>query len=113
MSTETPLFKKGGGHMSHTFQISDEKYAKLVDYAEECQQTPEILFQEWIEGIIDIIEVQKVMFEEQKERKRTGEFSDDPLFQMAGSLSIDAPDLAHRLDEYLAEAYADNHAQEK
>jgi len=99
--------------MNHIFQISDEQYAKLVDYAQERQQTPEILFQEWIEGIIDIIEVQRVMFEEQKERERTGEFAQDPLFQMAGSLSIDAPDLANRLDEYLAEAYADNHVKEK
>ncbi len=99
--------------MSHIFQVSDEQYVDLVDYAKEHDHTPETLFQEWIEGIIDIIEVQKVMFEEQKERERTGKFSQDPLFQMAGSLSIDAPDLAHRLDEYLAEAYADNHAKEK
>lgn len=85
--------------MNHIFQISDEQYAYLVDYAKEYELTPETLFQEWIEGIIDGMEVQRVMFEEQKERERTGEFSDDPLFQMAGSLSIKL-DLSNSLNQY-------------
>jgi hypothetical protein len=99
--------------MNHPFPVSDEQYAYLAAYAKQHQITPETLFQEWLEDLIGAMEVEKVMFEEQKERERTGAFADDPLFQMAGSLSIDAPDLAHRLDEYLAEAYADTHAKER
>jgi hypothetical protein len=99
--------------MIHPFSVTDKQFAYLADYAREHQQTAEDLFQDWIEEIIDGMEVEKVMFEEQKERERTGKFADDSLFQMAGSLSLDDLDLAHRVDEYLAEAYADSHAQEK
>jgi hypothetical protein len=99
--------------MNHPFPVTDEQYAYLAAYAKQHQLTPEDLFQEWIEELIDGMETEKVMFEEQKERERTGAFADDPLFQMAGSLAIDAPDLANKLDEYLAEAYADDHVKEK
>ena len=41
------------------------------------------------------------------------EFLNSPLFQIAGMFAWDDPGLADRIDEYLAEAYADNHAEEK
>ena len=37
--------------MGHTFQTSDEQYAKLAAYAAQQGQTPETLFQEWVSMI--------------------------------------------------------------
>ena len=41
------------------------------------------------------------------------EFLKSPLFEIACMFAWDDPGWADRIDEYLAEAYADNHAEEK
>jgi hypothetical protein len=43
--------------MSHTFQISDEEYANIVAYTEGRDETPETLFQYWVQGKIDRIRI--------------------------------------------------------
>lgn len=74
--------------MSHVFQLSDEQYARLSAYAAQRKQTPETLFQKWVEEVIH--DAQEGI-------------SNDPLFQLAGIFAIGDPDLAEKHDEYLAE----------
>ena len=45
--------------MSHTFQVSEEQYADLAAYAEAINETPELVFQAWVQGIVDWVEIQK------------------------------------------------------
>jgi hypothetical protein len=79
--------------MSHVFQLSDEQYARLEAYAAQHEQTPETLFETWVNEVIGDLEE---------------EILDDPLFQLAGIFAIGDPDLADKHDEYLAETYANN-----
>jgi hypothetical protein len=103
--------------MSHVFQLSDEQYAKLAAYAAQRKQTPETLFQAWVNDLIhDLKEplstsIEQADREEQEESEE--EFLNSPLFQIAGMFAWDDPGWADRIDEYLAEAYADDHAEEK
>ena len=39
--------------MSHAFQIPVEQYAKLAAYAKERKETPEKIFQAWVQELID------------------------------------------------------------
>ena len=77
--------------MSHVFQLSDEQYARLSAYAAQRKQTPETLFQKWVNEVI---------------HDAQEEISNDPLFQLAGVFAIGDPDLADKHDEYLAATYA-------
>jgi len=45
--------------MSHTFRVSEEQYADLAAYAERINETPEWVFQAWVQGIADWVEIQK------------------------------------------------------
>ena len=81
--------------MSHVFQISDEQYAKLTDLAAQRGQTPEALFQAWMNEVTHNVE---------------DETLNDPLLQIAGIFAIGDPDLGNKHDEYLAETYRDDHA---
>lgn len=101
--------------MSHVFQLSDEQYAKLVAYAAQRKQTPETLFQTWLSEVTHNVEA----FTSSSRTERLGrggqqgweeEPLNSPLSQILGIFSIDAPDLADKHDEYLAEAYMENHA---
>ena len=75
--------------MSHVFQLSDEQYARLAAYAAQHKQTPETLFQTWVNEVINNAEE---------------EILNDPLFQLAGIFAIGDPDLADKHDEYLAKS---------
>jgi hypothetical protein len=104
--------------MSHVFQLSDEQYAKLTAYAAQHEQTPEILFQTWLDDLIHTLEEQTPSMnteqadgEEQEEYEE--ELVDHPLLRIAGMFAIGEPGWADRHDEYLAEVYADDHAEEK
>lgn len=39
--------------MSHTFHVSEEQYADLAAYAEGINETPDWVFQAWVQGMID------------------------------------------------------------
>jgi hypothetical protein len=54
--SEHTHIKKGGGHMSYTFQATDEQYAYLLAYTKGTGETPEAFFQLWVQGIIDWME---------------------------------------------------------
>ena len=104
--------------MSHEFQLSDEQYAQLAAYAAQRRQTPEILFQTWVDEVVHSMEepvfsdhIEQVDQEEQEEHEE--DLEDHPLLRIAGMFSFDDPGWADRIDEYLAEAYADDHAEEK
>ena len=81
--------------MNHIFSVSEQQYAKLMTYATRYEQTPETLFQAWVNEI------------GQRAEKGT---ANDPFFQIAGMFAIGDADLAAKHDEYLAEIYGDDHA---
>ncbi len=104
--------------MSHVFQLSDEQYAKLAAYAAQHEQTPETLFQAWVNDLTHDLEEQthfmSIEQDDQEEQEMSEEeFLNSPLFQIAGMFAWDDPGWADRHDEYLAEAYADDHAEER
>ena len=103
--------------MSHVFQLSDEQYAKLAAYTAQWNQPPETLFQAWVNDLIHDLEeslstsIEQADGEEQEVSEE--EVLNSPLFRLAGIFSVDDPGWADRHDEYLAEAYADDHAEEE
>ena len=101
--------------MGHTFQTSDEQYAKLAAYAAQRGQTPETLFQEWLsmiardtEKLLSVSNVKPNGKERQAGREQDTLRS--PLLQVAGMFAIGQHDWADRHDEYLAETYLESHA---
>ncbi len=109
--------------MSHVFQLPDNLYTKLATYAAQHNQTPETLFLAWVSEVADKQEesmtsnspesesVDQASTKEQD--KLEEEFFHSPLFQIAGMFAINEPSWADKHDEYLAEAYRENHAEEK
>src|SRR5438270_13486235 len=98
--------------MSHVFQISDDLYAKLEAYAAQHEQTPESLFLAWVNDLAQSMERPGQVGREAQDGRQE-EILKSPLFQIAGMFAIGEPGWADRHDEYLAEAYADNHADEE
>jgi uncharacterized protein YbgA (DUF1722 family) len=88
--------------MSHVFRVSDEQYAQLTALAAQQKQTPESLFQVWVNEVIQSIQ------EQQEE-----EMLKSPLLQVEGMFAIGEAGWADRHDEYLAQEYLKNHANEK
>ncbi len=105
--------------MSHIFQVSDEQYAKLAAYAAQQKQTPERLFLIWVSEIAQRWEEATTSNGREYEHKSSvsqqeneGQIGEHPLLQIAGLFAIGEPDWADRHDEYLAEVYADDHANQ-
>jgi hypothetical protein len=74
--------------MSHTFQVSDEQYNDIVAYAEELGETSENLFQAWIEGITDWMEVQRIVRRKREKQDDEEEYDEEhPLLQLARRIS--------------------------
>ena len=93
--------------MGHTFQTSDEQYAKLASYAAQRGQTPETLFQEWVSMITrDTEKLPSVKNTRHTDRDgqtgREEEVLSSPLLQVAGMFAIGEPGWADRHNEYLA-----------
>ncbi|HEX6484570.1 MAG TPA: hypothetical protein VF043_37470 [Ktedonobacteraceae bacterium] len=103
--------------MSHIFQLSDEEYTKLAVYAKQHKQTPEKLFKSWVNEMTHRVKEPTAASRKQQTRQRqqeesNGEDLNSPLFQVAGMFAIGDPGWADRHDEYLAEAYIEDHAEE-
>lgn len=103
--------------MSHNFQLSDEEYTKLAVYAKQHKQTPEMLFKSWVNEMMHRVKEPTVSSQKQQMGQKLQEESNEedvnsPLFQVAGMFAIGDPGWADRHDEYLAEAYLENHAEE-
>jgi hypothetical protein len=104
--------------MSHIFQLSDEEYTKLAAYAKQHKQTPEMLFKSWVNEMTHRAKEptsssRKQQIGQKLQEQREGERLDSPLFQVAGMFAIGDPGWADRHDEYLAEAYIEDHAEER
>ena len=109
--------------MSHVFQIPDDLYTKLATYAAHHNQTPEALFLAWVSEVAykqeesiasnnsKLENADQASTEEQV--KGEEEFLKSPLFQIAGMFAMNEPGWADKHDAYLAEAYIENHAEEK
>ncbi len=105
--------------MSHVFQIPDDLYTELVTYASQRNQTPEALFLAWARGVTQKQEesmtsgTSEPKNVNQPEHGQREEDVQSPLFQIAGMFAINEPGWADKHDQYLAEAYLENHAEEK
>ncbi len=84
--------------MSHVFRVSDEQYAQLTALAAQQKQTPESLFQVWVNEVL-----RSVQERQEKEMLKS------PLLQVEGMFAIDEPGWADRHDEYLSQEYLENH----
>ncbi len=98
--------------MSYIFQLSDEQYARLAAYAAQQKQTPETLFQAWVSEMTSTMKTSTSSRRERRE-ERTEEAVNHPLFKVAGMFAIGEPGWADKHDEYLAEAYGENHADDQ
>lgn len=103
--------------MSYAFQLSDEQYTKLAAYAAQHEQTPEILFEKWVTEVTHDMEVftsshriEETSWEAQEEHAKQSQ--NHPLLQVAGIFALGEPGWADNHDEYLAEAYGEDHANE-
>jgi len=105
--------------MSHAFQIPDDLYTKLAMYAAQRNQTPENLFLAWAREVTQKQEESRTSVPsepknvDQSEQDKSEEDLQSPLFQIAGMFAINDPGWADKHDQYLAEAYLENHAEEK
>jgi len=86
--------------MYHTFQVSEEQYAKLTAYALEQKETPEALFQGWVSEVLRQ-EAQRSRLREQANQKEQEEQEEGPLdlLQIAGIFAIGEPGWIDRHDE--------------
>lgn len=104
--------------MSHIFQLSDEEYTKLAVYAKRHKQTPEMLFKSWVNEMTHRVKEptsssRKQEMGQKLQEQREEESLDSPLFQVAGMFAIGDPGWADKHDEYLAEVYIEDHAEER
>lgn len=90
--------------MSQAVNIPDEIYAKISSYAAEHNEPADALVARLLSGAVAALQV--------AEHTEQRDVSEDPLFKIAGMFAGDEPGWVNRHDEYLAEAYADEHAQE-
>lgn len=102
--------------MSHVFQLPDEQYSKLITYAAQQNQTPETLFQEWVNEVIHNIQeptsssrTKRVGQEGQEGRE--AETPHSSLSQIFGIFDIGDLNWIDKHDEYLAETYMEDHAE--
>ena len=42
--------------MNHMFSVSEQQYTKLMVYAKQHNQTPETLFQAWVNKVVEDVE---------------------------------------------------------
>jgi hypothetical protein len=109
------LLEQGGSNMNHvfelSFELSNEQYEKIAAYAEQREQTPEDLFHIWVDEMIHQVEMSNHhdSLEQENEKELLAKH---PILQISGMFAIDEPGWSDRHDEYLAEAYADDHADE-
>jgi hypothetical protein len=88
--------------MSQKFHLSDEEYATLVAYAAQRNQTPEILFESWLQEVT--CQARESLAPDEDERLNS------LLFQVPGMFANDDPRRVDRHDEYLAATYMEDHA---
>lgn len=96
--------------MAHVFEVPDELYEKLAAYAEQRKQTAEELFLSWARHVTT---PQGMQTWGDMTPPTEEELAASPLLRIAGSLSIGDPRLATEFDEVLAEAIADDHAEQE
>ena len=95
--------------MNHVFQVSHEQYEKIAAYAEQQAQTPEDLFHGWVDEVIQQIEAKNAN-DAKKQMDEKELIANHPILQVSGMFAVDESAWSDKIDEYLAEAYADNHA---
>lgn len=96
--------------MSHTVQIPDELYAALASYAAQQGATPDAVILAWMREIKDRQEGPAETPEQPMDMSGLiYDSANDPLAEFLGAFEADVPDLVRRHDDYLGEAYGDNH----
>jgi hypothetical protein len=94
--------------MGHTLEIPDETYQELMHLAAERGQTPVQVLQQWVKEIQQASSQQPAI---PTHGTMNGQYdpAQDPLAPFLGAFEATAPDVVHRHDHYLGEAYADSH----
>jgi hypothetical protein len=103
---------QGDTQVNHAFQLSDEQYARLAAYAAQYKQTPETLFQTWVNEMTQKVK-ESATSNLSKQKEREEDESNSPLFRVAGMFAIGEPGWADKHDEYLAETYIEDHANKQ
>src|SRR5579863_10361570 len=65
----------GGIQMNRAFQLSDEQYARLAAYAAQYKQTPETLFQTWVNELTQKVK-ESAASNQLEQKNREAEVSD-------------------------------------
>ena len=95
--------------MARTFEITEDAYQKLIDVSRDRGETPQQLFQEWLEDIQQLPRSRDQRSNPWAIMDGACDPDKDPLAPFIGTFETDTPDLLIRHDQYLAEAYADDH----
>lgn len=98
--------------MNHAFQLSDEQYARLATYAAQLKQTPESLFQTWVSEMTQKVK-ESAASNVSEQKNREEDALNSPLFRVAGMFAIGESGWADKHDEYLAETYIEDHADQQ
>ena len=95
--------------MSHTIELLDEQYAALETYAQQQGRSPDELIHAWVASVAE----QPQMDWRDVPPPTEEELRNSPFLRVMGSLAIDGSRLTTEFDEVLAEAIADDHANEE
>lgn len=99
----------GDSYMDHIFHLSDEQYDRLTAYAAQRKQTPEKLFQAWLREVTSKTKEPAPL---KRKGGRAEELQNHPLLEAAGMFAVGEPGWADKHDEYLAETYMEDHAND-
>lgn len=86
--------------MSYVFQVPDDLYKELAEYASERGQTVDELLLAYVRQAID--------HERNRETGTADEGALDPLAPFIGAFTFGVGDLAENHDQYLAQSYMDS-----
>ena len=102
--------------MGHTLELTEDEYTRLEAYARQCGRTPHELIADWLASVPAQSEAPQAATEAQPSDvppPTEEEIRQRPLLALAGSLTLNDPRLATNFDDVLAEAMADDHADER
>jgi len=91
--------------MGHAVQLPDELYAEVAAYAQQQHETPDDVIVSWVAEAAQRVKTAPAA----NQQESSYDPAKDPLARFIGRFSSGASDLAKRHDDYLAEAYADDH----
>ena len=96
--------------MEHTTLIPEDLYTDFAAYAQHHGKSPD---EALLELVRDVVEHEEQVEPTSHVHSDNGMSAPDPLAPFIGAFTFDRRDVAEKHDQYLAEAYADNHENEQ